>query len=80
MIVDIDTRKLDLKEGDMFIFDGKQVTAITKEELLKPIMEELKGFRDEVKTYLKRQDIYDKKINKIDNFFKAIGGKLNEKN
>ena len=74
MNVDIDTRKLDLKEGDMLIFDGKQMTVVTKEELLKPIIDELKGVREDVKTYLARQNIYDKKISKIDKFVQTLRG------
>ena len=80
MIVDIDTRKLELKKGDMFIFDGKQVTSISKEELLKPICEEMKRLKDEVKTYRATQDIYDKKIGKIDRFVNTLRGFNNEKN
>jgi hypothetical protein len=74
MNVDIDTRKLDLKEGDMLIFDGKQMTVVTKEELLKPITEELDEIKDQVRTYLARQDIYDKKIGKIDKFVQTLRG------
>jgi SepF-like predicted cell division protein (DUF552 family) len=79
MIVDIDTRKLDLKKGDMLIFDGKQVAVISKDELIKPILEELKKLRQDVKGYIAIQESNDKKIKKIDKFIRTLGGFKNEK-
>jgi hypothetical protein len=42
MLVDIDTRKLSLKKGDILICNGKEVTTISKVNLLEPLWTEIK--------------------------------------
>jgi len=64
MIVDLDTRKLDLKKGDMLIFDGERLKTISKVELLKPFKKDITKLRLEM-------DIQDNKIKKFINVFKG---------
>ena len=42
MLVDIDTRKLSLKKGDILICNDKEITTISKVELLGPLWTEIK--------------------------------------
>lgn len=73
MIVDIDTRKLELKKGDMLIFDGKQMSVLNKEELLKSL-------KDDIEKLFKAEKSHNVMLKKIDKFIRRIGGKFNEEN
>ena len=42
MLIDINTKDLLLKKDDLMIYDGKLLVAISKDELLKSIVEEMK--------------------------------------
>ena len=67
MLIDMDTRKLKLKEGDLLIFDGKTLKPIALDDITKPLQKEMK----------KLQSIYDKiepLMNYVDKHKKIFGG------
>ena len=50
MLVDFDVSKLkDLKPGDILQYDGKTVTVINRDELLKPVFKRLTELENTVK-------------------------------
>ena len=55
MIAEIDTRKMKLKEGDMLIHNGENIVKISKDELLKPLQEQINE--------LQRNRLIDAKVN-----------------
>lgn len=71
MILDLDTRKLApfLKKGDMFMFDGQKLVAINKEEMLKPLI-------DEIKKHTTAIDNVQNLLGKTDAFIRALGKRV----
>ena len=66
MLIDINTKDLKLKEGELLIFDGRLITAISKQELLKPLYTEIKNDKKritdlEIKMQKVLKDVYDLK-------------------
>ena len=66
MLVDMDTSKLKLKKGDMLVFDGKKMSKINQDELLKPL-------NDEIKKLKKDMEIQDNKRKEFVKSFKGAG-------
>ena len=83
MIVDIDTRKMDAKKGDILMCDGKKFIKIKKEDFLKEVIAEIKKMKDKFISVDKVTSNIQKKHNKIDKFIKTLGkagGSKDEKN
>jgi formylmethanofuran dehydrogenase subunit A len=57
MLVNFDTRKLSLKEGDILICDGKRVTTISKTSLLKPLWTEIELMKQSMRENEKQLEI-----------------------
>ena len=74
MLVDLKEKNMNqLKKGDLFTFDGKQLIPLTREELFKEIKTEIKELKEASEIQEKRIDktveTFDNKINK---FIKAF--------
>ena len=56
MLIDLNTKNLKLKKGDMLIFDGKTMKPITLDEILNPLKKDIKKLQQQMETQdLKRQ-------------------------
>ena len=86
MIVDLKEKGMDqLKKGDMFIFNGKQLEPISSEELLNHLHKELNGLKQELNTVKQGLSNHDKEFKrlfaKFDKFiaiFRIKGGNQND--
>lgn len=65
MIIDVDTRKLNVKKGDMLISNGKQWSVINQNVLLKPLEDRIKQQGQQLENVTKLAEKMDRFIRKL---------------
>ena len=66
MDINIDTRKMKFKKGDILIYDENRFTIISKDELLAPLYKEITKLRKDLEIECKKNEMkLDENIDKI---------------